>query len=137
MSQSKHKKILTIIFGSILLIGLIYFFAMINAKSESEITLKNNEYVFKQTALEGEWICLSYKKELNLQENRCEVGVKTDNGLSYALDTILIEGDRTRLKTGDRVRMEGLLVPIEEISADYWQKYDIEGIMKVEILEKL
>jgi hypothetical protein len=61
--------------------------------------------------------------------------MRFDDGTYYALDMSGVSGDFQGY-TG-RISVSGAVVPIEAISSDVWQKYDIKGIMKVTSAEKM
>lgn len=91
----------------------------------------------QQVTLEGEYTCLPHIDSSGPQTLECALGLKTDDGSYYALDTNLLSSLPPTLKTGDRLRANGILTPIERLSTDHWRKYNVKGIFSVtDSLEK-
>lgn len=84
----------------------------------------------------GTYICLPHKDTTGPQTLECAMGIKTDAAGNYALDfSMLPAGAYT---SGDaRVSVTGELVPVEALSSDMWQKYDMEGIIRATSVTKL
>lgn len=81
--------------------------------------------------LEGEYVCLPHRNTSGAITLECAFGLKTQTDEYYALDF----GDNippTNSVTGQNVVLEGIVTPIESLSTNQWQKYDIEGIFSVE-----
>lgn len=83
----------------------------------------------KQTSLEGEVVCLPHKDTSGPQTLECAIGLKAKDGNYYALDS----GNTTPppYNTGDKIRANGLITPIEQLSSDHWQKYNVKGIFSI------
>lgn len=81
------------------------------------------------TSLEGEVVCLPHKDTSGPQTLECAIGLKTAEGTHYALDA----GDVNPppYTTGQRIRANGLVTPVEMLSSDHWQKYAIKGIFSI------
>jgi len=71
------------------------------------------------------------------QSSECAFGIRAQDGNYYALDMIDIVPEQRLSKTGIRVSVHGMLVPIEAISSDVWRKYDVKGIVHVTEVTKL
>lgn len=66
----------------------------------------------------------------------CALGLQTEGGI-YALDLSNIESDNYPALIGnENITVEGSLVPLEMISSDRWQSYDVIGIIAVDKLIK-
>jgi hypothetical protein len=85
----------------------------------------------KRTTLTGTYVCLPHTNSTSTQTDECITGIKTDDGLYYALDFGPLSQTLPQLKAGDRISANGLLVPKEQLSTDYWNKYPITGIFSV------
>jgi hypothetical protein len=88
----------------------------------------------QEVSLRGEFVCLPLKDTTSPQTTDCVLGVRTDNNVYYAIDATG-EGARNMLlslQTGLKIQIDGVLVPIEQISSSQWQKYDIGGIVSTE-----
>lgn len=81
--------------------------------------------------LTGEYVCLPHTDTDGPQTMECALGIKTDVGEYYAVDFAAMSQIPPALITGDRFSANGLITPIELLSTDYWQIYDIEGIFSV------
>ncbi len=83
----------------------------------------------KEQQLEGKVLCLPHKDTSGPQTLECAFGIQTDDGKNYALDA----GSTSPLpyNTGDRIRANGVVTPIEALSSDHWQKYDVVGIFSI------
>lgn len=85
--------------------------------------------------IEGVSACLP-KKGDGPQTMECALGLVTDDGVYYALDLEPLADDAVISPEG-RVRVEGTFVPVEHLSAEYWQRYNIEGIVRVTSMTEL
>lgn len=81
--------------------------------------------------LTGEYVCLPHRDTKGPQTLECALGMKTDSNEYYALDFNLVSGEAQKLMTGDRFTATGTITPLEMLSSDHWQKYNIEGIFSV------
>ncbi len=87
----------------------------------------------QRVTLRGVYTCLPHK-DTSRETKECMTGIKIDSGKYYALDFMLFEPgseEVAKLHSGDRVEAEGPLTPIEMLSSDRWQAYDVEGILSV------
>lgn len=86
-----------------------------------------------QAVLEGKPMCLAHRDASGPQTMECALGITLVSGESYALDLSAVTFESGfDLMSFERVRVSGILVPVEAISADMWQKYDIKGIVSVQ-----
>lgn len=87
--------------------------------------------------LEGTFVPLARKDK---GENATDVrfGLKTENGDYYALDFEQLRWSSPfdHLKTGNQISVEGTMVPIEYISSNTWDAFDIKGIMSIMTLTR-
>lgn len=95
--------------------------------------------IARTATLEGEYTCLPPKDKEGMHTLECAFGLMTDNGLYYAIDMSGIQTFAAiDIATGSRVRVTGILVPVEALSSI--QKYDIKGIiratMMIEVLKR-
>lgn len=84
-----------------------------------------------RTTLTGTYACLPHKVTTGPQTDECASGLKLANGSYYALDFQLMSQPIPEHQNGDTMTASGLLTPIEAISTDQWQKYDIKGFFSV------
>lgn len=124
-----------------IIIALVIVFALTYVSFESART-KNKAPagdVSQQVSFQGEFICLPLKSTSKAPAMECILGLKTDNKVYYAIDA---QGESARnalftLQTGLRIQIDGTLVPIEQISSDVWQKYDIGGILSTDSIKRI
>ncbi len=122
---------LLIVIGIIPIILVTLFFAF-NSYIYNKKQNKGLENVepYKGT-LTGEYVCLPHRNTSGPQTLECALGMKTDADEYYALDFNLLPQDAMTLKTGDRFTATGTITPIERLSMDSWQKYNIRGILSI------
>lgn len=84
-----------------------------------------------RATLTGVQTCLPHKDTSGPQTLECAIGMKTDAGEYYAIDFMLMSQIPPTIQDGDRFTASGLVTPIDYLSSDQWQKYDIEGIFSV------
>lgn len=90
----------------------------------------------KETSLQGEVVCLPHKDTSGPQTLECAIGLKATDGNYYALDSGNIVPPP--YNTGETIRARGLMTPIEQLSSDHWQKYNVKGIFSIKgDIEKL
>jgi len=92
----------------------------------------------QRTTITGMWECLPHKDTSGPQTLECAFGIaETGTGNHYGLDLNLLSGGPTDYPTGTRVRVEGILTPIDQLSSNSMQKYNIVGIIGVTSVQKL
>lgn len=84
-----------------------------------------------RATLSGEYVCLPHKGDGPVQTLECAFGIRTDVGEYYAINFHLMSQTHDPVKIGQRLSASGVVHPIERLSTDQWQKYDIEGIFSV------
>ncbi len=85
----------------------------------------------RRVSLSGTYVCAPHKNPNGPQTKECLPGLKTADGSYYVLDLSAMSQIAPRISVGDTISANGLLVPIEQISSDHWQQYNIEGIFSV------
>ncbi len=87
-------------------------------------------------SFDGTYECLPHRDTSGPQTLECAFGIQTDDGDHHGLSlTALAPSLADTLQTGTRIRVQGVYVPVEALSSDAWQRYDIEGILQVDTLE--
>ena len=82
--------------------------------------------------ISGTYTCLPKVNTGRPVTLECALGLQTDAGY-YALDTsVVLTANYPAIQTGESITVEGALVPIEMVSADRWQTYDVVGIIAVD-----
>lgn len=84
-----------------------------------------------RATLTGVQTCLPHKDTSRPQTLECAIGMQTDAGEYYALDFAFMSQIPPEIENGQRFTASGTITPIERLSSDHWQKYDIEGIFSV------
>ncbi|MEK7101286.1 MAG: hypothetical protein AAB921_04300, partial [Patescibacteria group bacterium] len=80
--------------------------------------------------LSGTQVCLPHKDTTGPQTLECAIGMKTDGGEYYALD-LEAAANTSVMEGGKRFTASGTITPIELLSSDQWQKYQVSGIFSV------
>ncbi len=84
----------------------------------------------------GYWECLPHKDTGGPHTMECAFGVALDKGdAHYAVDMRLMSMYPVDFPTGTKVRVSGVITPVEQLSSI--QKYDIDGIISATMIEKL
>lgn len=84
-----------------------------------------------RATLTGVQTCLPHKDTSSPQTLECAIGMQTDSGEYYALDFNLMSQTPPEIQSGQRFTASGTITPIERLSSDHWQKYNVEGIFSV------
>lgn len=129
MASSKHL-------GWVLVLGvfLVLFlgFALFGFGGAVQAPVVQNEpsdevALQEEVRLTGDSVCLPHKNPGEMQTMECAYGLQVDDNY-YALDLGSFMMD---FETGKTMTIEGTFVPVEALSGDQWQKYDVEGIVSV------
>lgn len=129
--EHNRNKIIAIVLGLIVVAGAFWFYP---SERSSDRVMGTPETSYEGTFV-GTPTCLPHRDTSGPQTLECAFGIRFADGTYYALDMSGIAGDFQGY-TGV-ISVQGTVVPIEAISSDVWQKYDIKGIMKVSSAEKL
>lgn len=112
--------------GILIVAGFYAFNAYIYAEKQAD----PGDIVSYRATLSGEVVCLPHAGD-GPHTMECAYGLKTDAGEHYALDLTLLSQQHAPLETGERISANGTVTPVEMLSSDQWQRYDIEGIFSV------
>jgi hypothetical protein len=103
--------------------------------------------ISREGTLEGTIVCLPHRDTSGPQTMECAFGLQIGvmgatnapgAATFYALDTQDVQSENSILQqTGIMVKVTGTIVPVEALSSDMWQKYNIKGIMRVKTYEKV
>ena len=85
----------------------------------------------QDVTLTGTFGCLPHKDTTGPQTEECAFGFTTDDGIHYAVNFGQSAGMANAFQAGTRGTYTGFVVPIETLSSDQWQKYDIAGIFTI------
>lgn len=137
-----QKTALAIIIALLVLLGWGVYATFNTQKSDNNsntgLVIDPND-VPQEVSLQGEFVCLPNRDTTGPQTMECALGIKSDNDLYFAIDA---QGEAARntlmsLQTGLRIQIDGLLVPIEQISSNVWQKYDVAGIISTSNIQRV
>lgn len=92
----------------------------------------------QRRAITGLWECLPHKNQTGPQTTECAFGIAVDQSDGhYAVNTSLMSTYPVDFATGTHVRIEGIVVPANQLSSDGWQKYDIDGVISATTIIKI
>lgn len=91
----------------------------------------------ERVTIEGVWECLPHKDQSGPQTMECAFGIMAQDGKHYAIDTRLISTYPVDFPTKTRVKVEGLLVPANQLNSNAWQIYPISGIISATAITKI
>jgi hypothetical protein len=77
----------------------------------------------------GLYVCLPVRDITKPHNDLCALGLMTDQGIYYAMDSSGVKS--VLFPTGDQIKVTGLMVPVEQLSSLTWQSYNIVGVIKV------
>lgn len=123
-----HKIFTTLAITIVLLVAGFYAFNVFIYNEKQGTGEPTGPY---RGTLVGEYTCLPHKNTNGPQTLECALGIKIDTGEYYALDFGPSSQTQSKFQTGDRFRANGTITPIELLSTNHWQKYDVEGIFSV------
>ncbi|HEY1037016.1 MAG TPA: hypothetical protein VGE62_00375 [Candidatus Paceibacterota bacterium] len=107
---------------------------MKNKGSDSANVPAPNITAGEEVGIQGEFACLPRKTDLAPRTEACLIGLKSDAGSFYALDTSAISEDSMKflmsLPEETKVRVFGKFVPVEQLDSETAQ-HDIEGLLEV------
>lgn len=95
-----------------------------------------NDEIDGMATITGNFSCLPIKVEAGSTNTGepCVLGVKSRDGLFYALDISRIQDANTDLKAEDTIAVTGTLKPDSEINLSEWSSYNIKGVVLVNTL---
>ena len=120
----KRNAVWLIVLLAVVIFGLLLF------KGWDKVV---NDKVDKSSTITGNFSCLPLLDGTVPEEN-CTLGVRTKDGLSYALDISRIQDANTDLKAEDTIAVTGFLLPQSEVLGSEWDIYNVNGIIKVNTL---
>ena len=113
----------------VFVVSLVFF--VFNAYVYQEKQVQDPIEPYRAT-LSGTGVCLPHKDTSGPQTLECAFGLLTEAGEYYALDfNMMSQGYPDELYGGTKFSAHGLVTPIEMLSSDHWQKYDVKGIFSV------
>ena len=92
-----------------------------------------NDEIDGMVTITGNFSCLPLKVNVEKSE-ACTLGVRSREGLYYALDISRIQDANSDLKAEDTIAVTGTMKPKSEINSSNWSKYNITGVILVNTL---
>ncbi|MDP2642185.1 MAG: hypothetical protein Q8P21_02755 [bacterium] len=92
-----------------------------------------NTGIDSMSTVTGNFSCLPLKDRTQ-EEEECTLGVRSRDGLYYALDISRIQDANTDLKAEDTIAVTGFVLPESQIAQSEWADYAVAGIIKVNTL---
>lgn len=93
-----------------------------------------NDGIDGMVTITGSFSCLPMKTVDAEEETVCTLGVKSRDGLFYALDISRIQDANTDLKVEDTIAVTGRLQPVAEKPAPEWDDFNVTGVIMVNTL---
>ena len=81
-----------------------------------------------EMTITGTYGCLPHKNTEGPQTMECAFGIQSDDGIWYAVNFGQSANAAAQFQSGAHVVVHGFVVPIEALSTDQWNKYNIKGI---------
>ncbi len=132
----KSSTLVIVILGIIFFCVVIYFANIKVAEKKNDLItptpVASPTGITPQIAtIRGEVVCLSHRDKNGPQTLECAYGLKADDGNNYAINANLVSQEIPAYNVGDTIKANGTITPIEQLSADIWQKYDVVGIFSI------
>jgi hypothetical protein len=115
---------------AIVIILIIGGFFILNNRVYQEKQGEPDTYEPYQASLSGEFACVPHKDTTGPQTRECLVGLRTAAGEYYLVDFNQLPS-APNVDSRDKLSANGTVTPIERLSTDQWQKYNLEGIFSV------
>lgn len=126
-SHTLQKKIILLGVVLILIISGWIFFTPKPLMAPSAQPPNSQNTTSQRTTLHGSVICLPLKDTSKPSDSICNLAIQTSNG-NYLFDTNLMSATPPQYKVGDTIKANGVITPIENLSTNHWQNYDVKGI---------
>ena len=85
----------------------------------------------QNTTLSGTYVCLPHTDTSGPQTDECAFGLKTDDGLYYAVNFGESASVMEQFQANEHITAEGFVVIKEALSSDHWAKYNMKGIFTI------
>ncbi len=113
--------------SSVIAVAVIgYFFFSINPLNG--VTGQNLDGTPQSVTLSGTYVCLPHLDTSGPQTMECAFGLKTDDGVYYAVNFGQSANAMNQFQSGAHITAEGFVVIKEALSSDQWMKYNMKGI---------
>ena len=85
----------------------------------------------QNVTLSGTYTCLPHLDTTGPQTDECAFGLKTDDGVYYAVNFGQSENAMNQFQSGSHITAEGFVVIKEALSSNQWMKYNMKGIFTI------
>ena len=85
----------------------------------------------QQVTLSGTYTCLPHLDTTGPQTEECAFGLKTDDGVYYAVNFGASANAAEQFQSGTHITAEGFVVIKEALSTNQWAKYNMKGIFTI------
>ncbi len=115
----------------LVILGIVAGFYSFNNYIYQEKQGVNTTFEPYRATFTGVQTCLPHKNTSGPRTLECAIGIQTDTNEYYALDFTLMSQIPPEIQNGEKFTASGVVMPIERLSADHWQKYNAKGIFSV------
>jgi hypothetical protein len=128
------KKVMFSLAGLLLLAGIATAIAQFGPQPNPAPVTSINNGIWQ-----GEYLCIPHKDTSGPQTLECALGIKTAPNTYFALDMgpLLGADFNPKINTGTMIEVIGNMTPLEMLSTDHWQKYNMKGIIQVKSIREI
>lgn len=130
-SWSQKKKLIALGAALILLVGGGFFFRNLKNDKNNSLDLPRVNVGGAEITVEGKFTCIPYMAPIP-KDPKCVLGLSTDLGVIYGLDTSSAVGIPSDVTPEDKIFISGILVPLDQIPGEEWKRFAIVGVIRVE-----
>ncbi len=124
--NNKNALIVVCVLFALTVAGYFFFY-----NRQIETPLQNQNDTPYNVTLSGTYTCLPHLNTEGPQTMECAFGLKTDDGVYYAVNFGASAGAMDQFKSGEHITAEGFVVIKEALSTNQWQKYNMKGIFTI------
>lgn len=114
------------IVAAIVIAGFFFY-----TKPLGNVALKNTDGTPYTATLSGTFTCLPHMNTEGPQTMECAFGLKTDDGIYYAVNFGASGNSMEQFQSGTHITAEGFVVVKEALSSSQWAKYNMKGIFTI------
>lgn len=113
-----------------LAIAVVGYFFFSNVSPQG-MGAQNLDATPQQATLSGTYTCLPHLDTTGPQTEECAFGLKTDDGVYYAVNFGASANAMEQFQSGTHITAEGFVVIKEALSTNQWAKYNMKGIFTI------
>ncbi len=118
----------------VLIVGAIGYSTFFKA---SPVPLEELDSTPRNVTLSGTYVCLPRLDQSGPQTDECTFGLKTDDGVYYAVNFGASGTAMEQFMSGKHITAGGFVVIKEALSSDQWAKYDMKGIFTITDMQEV